>query len=141
MSTILPSLTFHPLPFLEIILSQEKAKDAKNLLLKSAQHEFFITDYSLHSIGLLLFRRKQHQAFQAFTQDVLVNGGIRLLSLHSNDMESVVSSAQQFSLDFDDAYQYTVASKYEITLSSFDSDFQRTERGYKTPLEILQIIS
>jgi predicted nucleic acid-binding protein len=126
--------------FLEIILSQEKAKDAKNLLLKSAQHEFFITDYSLHSIGLLLFRRKQYEAFQAFVQDVLVNGGIRLLSLHSNDMESVILSAQKFNLDFDDAYQYSVASKYEITLSSFDSDFQRTERGYKTPLEILQVI-
>jgi predicted nucleic acid-binding protein len=127
--------------FLEIILSQEKAKDAKNLLLKSAEHEFFITDYSLHSIGLLLFRRKQHEAFQSFTQDILVHGGIRLLFLHSNDMESVVLFAQKFNLDFDDAYQYTVASKYDITLSSFDSDFQRTERGYKTPLEILQTIS
>jgi len=61
--------------FLEIILSQEKAEDAKNLLLKSAQHEFFLTDYSLHSIGLLLFRRKQHEAFRAFLEDVLVNGG------------------------------------------------------------------
>ena len=127
--------------FLEIILSQEKAKDAKNLLLKSSQHDFFITDYSLHSIGLLLFRRKQFEAFQAFVQDILVNGGIRLLSLHANDMETVILHAQKFNLDFDDAYQYTVASKYEITLSSFDSDFQRTERGYKTPLEIFQIIT
>jgi predicted nucleic acid-binding protein len=127
--------------FLEIILSQEKAKDAKNLLLKSPQHDFFITDYSLHSIGLLLFRRKQFEAFQAFVQDIFVNSNIRLLFLHSKDMESVVLYAQKFNLDFDDAYQYTVASKYEITLSSFDSDFQRTERGYKTPIEILQTIS
>jgi hypothetical protein len=127
--------------FLEIILSQEKAKDAKTLLLKSAQHDFFITDYSLHSIGLLLFRRKQFEAFQAFVQDVLVHGGIRLLSLHSSDMETIILYAQKYNLDFDDAYQYTVASKYEIVLSGFDTDFQRTERGYKTPLEILQTIS
>lgn len=127
--------------FLEIILSQEKAGDAKKLLLKSSLHDFFITDYSLHSIGLLLFRRKKFEAFQAFIQDILVNGGIRLLSLHSNDMDFVILYAQKFNLDFDDAYQYTVASKYEITLSSFDSDFQRTERGYKTPLEVLQLIS
>lgn len=56
-------------------------------------------------------------------------------------METVILYAQKFNLDFDDAYQYTIASNYEITLSSFDSDFQRTERGYKTPLEILQVIA
>lgn len=90
--------------FLEIILSQEKAEEAKKLLGKSAQHGFFITDYSLHSIGLLLFRKKQHEAFHAFVDDVLLNGGIGLLSLYSDEMESVISASQTFSLDFDDAY-------------------------------------
>ena len=36
--------------FLEIILSQERVNEAKELLLKADQHEFFITDYSLHSV-------------------------------------------------------------------------------------------
>ena len=126
--------------FLEIILSQEKAEEAKNLLLKSAQHELFITDYSLHSIGLLLFRKKQHEAFRAFIEDVLLNGGIGLLSLYSHEMETVISASQKFGLDFDDAYQYAVAARYELTLISFDSDFQRTDNGYKTPFEILQVI-
>ena len=123
--------------FLEIILSQEKAEDAKNLLLKSAQHEFFLTDYSLHSIGLLLFRRKQHEAFRAFLEDVLVNGGISLLSLSPDDMDSVITASQKFGLDFDDAYQYAIASRYDLVLVSFDTDFQRTDRGHKTPSEIL----
>ena len=123
--------------FLEIILSQEKAEDAKNLLLKSAQHEFFLTDYSLHSIGLLLFRRKQHEAFRAFLEDVLVNGGIGLLSLLPDDMDSVISASQKFGLDFDDAYQYAVATKYDLALVSFDTDFQRTDKGYKIPSELL----
>jgi len=43
-------------------------------------------------------------------------------------------------LDFDDAYQYAVAARYELTLISFDSDFQRTDKGHKTPSEILQVI-
>jgi predicted nucleic acid-binding protein len=81
--------------FLEIILSQERAEEAKELLLKSEQHEFFITDYSLHSIGLLLFRKKQHKAFRAFVEDVLLNGGIGLLFLYSNEMEPVVSASQK----------------------------------------------
>ena len=126
--------------FLEIILSQERADEAKELLLKASQHEFFITDYSLHSIGLLLFRKKQHEAFRAFVEDVLLNGGIGLLSLYSDEMETVISASQKFGLDFDDAYQYAVAARYELTLISFDSDFQRTDTGHKTPSEILQII-
>jgi len=126
--------------FLEIILSQERAEEAKGLLLKSAQYEFFITDYSLHSIGLLLFRKKRHEAFRAFVEDVLLNGGIGLLSLYSDEIEAVVSASQKYDLDFDDAYQYAVAARYDLVLVSFDSDFQRTDKGHKTPSEILQVI-
>jgi uncharacterized protein len=72
--------------------------------------------------------------------DVLQNGGIVLLSLYSDEMESVISASQKFGLDFDDAYQYAVASKYDLAIVSFDSDFQRTDTGHKTPSEILQII-
>lgn len=118
-------------------MSQEKTEDAKNLLLNSAQYEFFLTDYSLHSIGLLLFRRKQHVAFRAFLDDILVNGGIGLLSLLPDDMDSVISASQKFGLDFDDAYQYAVAARYDLALVSFDTDFRRTDRGYKMPSEIL----
>ena len=127
--------------FLEIILSQERANEAKELLLKAGQHEFFITDYSLHSVGLLLFRRKQHEAFRAFVEDVLLNGGIGLLSLNSDEMEAVISTSQKSGLDFDDAYQYAVAERHDLVLISFDTDFQRTDKGHKTPSEILQIIS
>lgn len=127
--------------FLEIILSQERANEAKELLLKAGQHEFFITDYSLHSVGLLLFRRKQHEAFRAFVVDVLLDGGIGLLSLKSDEMETVISTSQKFGLDFDDAYQYAVADRHDLVLISFDTDFQRTDKGHKTPSEILQIVS
>ena len=123
--------------FLEIILSQEKSNEAKELLLKSAQHEFFVTDYSLHSIGLLLFRRKQYDAFRAFLDDVLVNGGIGLLSLLPEEMDSVISASKRFSIDFDDAYQYAVASRHGLTLISFDTDFQRTDKGHRTPAQVL----
>jgi len=127
--------------FLEIILSQETAEDAKELLVKSAQHEFFITDYCLHSIGLLQFRKKQHEAFKAFVDDVLLNGGIGLLSLYSGEMGAVISASQKFGLDFGDAYQYAIAARYDLVLISFDTDFQRTEEGHKTPGEILRVMS
>ncbi len=42
--------------FLEILLEQERADEARTLLKKTSEHEFFLSDFSLHSIGLMLFR-------------------------------------------------------------------------------------
>ena len=44
---------------------------------------------------------------------------------------------ERFNFDFDDAYQYVIAEKYNLTIISFDTDFDRTERGRKTPAEII----
>jgi predicted nucleic acid-binding protein len=44
---------------------------------------------------------------------------------------------RKFGLDFDDAYQYLAAVKYDLTLVSFDSDFDRTERGRRTPADVI----
>jgi len=45
---------------------------------------------------------------------------------------------EKFKLDFDDAYQYVAAEKYDLIIISFDADFDITERGRKTPKEILE---
>ena len=36
-----------------------------------------------------------------------------------------------------DAYDYVAAEKHDLVLVSFDSDFDRTELGRKTPGEVL----
>ena len=123
--------------FLEIILGQQRADEATALLAKTAEHEFFLSDYSLHSIGLLLLRRKQHDIFQSFLRDLTVNATVTLASLSTSDMPVVIDVARRYHLDFDDAYQYSVAKKFGLTLISFDSDFDRTDRGRKTPAEVL----
>ena len=122
--------------FLEIILDQEKSPDAKALLSKGEENEFFISDYSLHSIGLLFFRLKQHDVFRQFLMDMMINVGVIMISLAVEDMETTINPARMFNLDFDDAYQYTPAEKYDLTLISFDNHFDRTARGRKTPAEI-----
>lgn len=38
----------------------------------------------------------------------------------------------------DDAYQYVAAAKYGFTIVSFDSDFDQTHCGRKTPAEIVK---
>jgi len=41
--------------------------------------------------------------------------------------------SNQFKLDFDDSYQYAVAQKFDLRIMSFDSDFDRTEKGRMIP--------
>jgi predicted nucleic acid-binding protein len=122
--------------FLEVILGQSEADDAQRLLSKAEEHEFFISDYSLHSIGLLFFRRRQHDVFRRFLTDMISTAGIKMIALFPRDMGDVIDTAQKFSLDFDDAYQYVAAEQYGLTIISFDSDFDRTEKGRKTPADI-----
>ncbi len=122
--------------FLEIILEQEKAKDARGLLSKIEKNYFFASDFSLHSIGIFFFYRKQHDIFQQFLKDMITDAGLSIISLSLDDMDHVVKKSQEFNLDFDDSYQYVVAEKYNLILVSFDSDFDRTSNGRKTPSEI-----
>ena len=85
----------------------------------------------------MLFHRKLFETFKQFLDDLIVTGGTRLLRLSTQDMEIIPTVAQQFGLDFDDAYQYVLADKYDLEIVSFDSDFDRTKKGRKTPNEIL----
>lgn len=71
-----------------------------------------------------------------FAQDVFVDGAVSLIHLEPEDTPQLVHVMTQFNLDFDDAYQYVVAEKYNLTLVSLDGDFDRTERGRHTPQEI-----
>jgi len=80
--------------FLEIILDQEKSPDAKALLSKSEENEFFISDYSLHSIGLLLFGLKQHDVFRQFLMDMMINVGVIMISLSVENMIFVLKKGR-----------------------------------------------
>ena len=125
--------------FLEVILDQERANEARTLLSEVEGHEFFISDYSLHSIGLLLFRRGKHEVFRQFLKDMILGVGVAVITLSAQEMESLIEAAQRFGLDFDDAYQYVIAERYGLTIVSFDGDFDRTERGRKTPKDLLEL--
>lgn len=123
---------------LEIIFDQEKAEEAKGLLARAREHRFFISNYAFHTIGTILFRKKQQDGFGAFVKDFIMGSGVDIISLSEAEIEAVIKVSKECNLDFDDAYQYAVAEKNNLTLVSFDKDFDRTKRGRKTPSEILQ---
>ena len=66
---------------------------------------------------------------------------LHMVSLSYEDMGNVIEVSARFNLDFDDSYQYVVAEKYNLTIISFDSDFDRTELGRKTPREVLELFN
>ena len=72
-----------------------------------------MTDLSLHSIGIILFRLKNFKLFISFLEDIVVEG-VGILSLGPEDLKTLDLTAEKFNLDFDDAYQYAVAGKYEL---------------------------
>lgn len=122
--------------FLEILLEQNRAEEAKDLLRKVDQHDFFISDFALHSVGLLLLRQRKPEVFRQFVSDLISNAGIIQLGLSPSEMEEVIQAAASFRLDFDDAYQYAVAERYGLAIVSFDSDFDRTTQGRIQPVAV-----
>jgi uncharacterized protein len=122
--------------FLELLLSQARAEEARALLERPEAHDFFLSDYTPHSIGLLLLRRKQGEVFRQFIADMFVDSRLAMVSLAAGQLDAVIDAADSFNLDFDDAYQYTVAMAYRLTIVSFDADFDRTPQGRKTPAAV-----
>jgi predicted nucleic acid-binding protein len=120
---------------LELLLDQEKADDVQRLLLSVTPRNLYLTEFSLYSIGIILIRQKKHAVFVSIVQVLIENATINLLRLLPDDMRQLADHAERFNLDFD-AYQYTAAEKYGLTIVSFDSDFDRTTIGRREPAEI-----
>ena len=121
---------------LELLLDQDRADEVEPFIREQAP--LYVSDFSFHSLGVILLRGGHPDIFLRVSQDLFVRGGVGLLSLDFEDMEAVVQAAQRFRLDFDDAYQYVAAARYDLTIISFDGDFDRTDRGRRTPAEVQQ---
>ncbi|CAN5903784.1 type II toxin-antitoxin system VapC family toxin [soil metagenome] len=123
--------------WLERLLDQDRAGEVKQILDVVPSSRLLITDFSFHSIGVILVRLGLPETLLGFTGDLFDRGSVRLLTLGPMDMERIVAVASEYGLDFDDAYQYVAADANNVPLVSFDSDFDKTERGRITPLQIM----
>ncbi len=123
--------------WLERLLDQEKSDIASNFLSFTPINSLFVSDFSIHSIGVILSRLKKYDIFEKFLYDLFVNGQIELLALYSVDLIDVIENIRIHKLDFDDSYQYTVAQKFDLTIVTFDKDFNAKGIKKKTPDEII----
>lgn len=119
--------------WLELLLEQEKAAEVRQFLQKTEARLMAITEFSLYSIGVILVRLKKDDVFEDFLSDTVEDSGVMRIRLDTADLKQVLTIRRQYQLDFDDAYQYVAAAKYDYTLVSFDADFDRTEKGRQTP--------
>jgi predicted nucleic acid-binding protein len=110
--------------FLEILLGQDKKEACKTFLISNIG-DLSITDFSLHSIGVILFRYNKEDIFQKFVEDVMPDA--RLLTLPMELYNDVVNVRKSLNLDFDDAYQYSVAKYYGLKVATMDKDFEKIE--------------
>jgi len=108
--------------FLEILLRKKKKEVCKKFLNNNIGN-LNITDFSLHSIGIILIRYGKDDIFQKFVGDVIPS--VKVLSLPMELYREVVNVRKSLILDFDDAYQYNVAKHYGLKVVTMDKDFER----------------
>lgn len=110
--------------FLEILLNQNSRTRAEEFITSQNPKALFISQFSLHSIGVILNKRKQLNVYKQFIEEVIDN--INVISLNLAGLKELGEIKEKFNLDFDDAYQYLSAKQYGLKIVSFDKDFDKT---------------
>ncbi|MBU4374658.1 MAG: PIN domain-containing protein [Euryarchaeota archaeon] len=150
--------------WLELLLEQEKEEEVRRFFQSVEARLLSISDFSLYSktfgkglsnegyakhtptlrkpkyrlsIGIILTKLKKDDVFIDFISDTIEDSGVMRICLSSIDLKQVIQVQQRFQLDFDDGYQYIAAEKNNYVIVSFDSDFDRTVLGRKTPREVM----
>jgi len=108
--------------FLEILLDQEKKLVCQDFISIHSEH-VYISDFSLHSIAIILIRYKKYDVLKEFYADIISK--VDILTLPASQYESLIDKVPHLDLDFDDIYQYSVAKQFDLTIVTMDTDFKK----------------
>jgi uncharacterized protein len=111
--------------FLEILPDEEKKEVCKKLLNDNIGR-IYISDFSLHSIGVILLKQKKLKIFHQFLKDILPHSTI--LSLPKEKYSEITRVATKYKLDFDDTYQSLIAIEFEIGIKTMDKYFTKISK-------------
>lgn len=107
---------------LEILLNQAKKENCRDFL-KLNVNQCSISDFSLHSIGVILFRYNKERIFKNLITDIMQQ--FEVLTLPHDLYEDLTDARTEFGLDFDDAYQFRIAKHNNLTIATMDADFKK----------------
>ena len=119
------------------MLKLERGEEAQQFLQQIDPSLIAVTEFSIYSIGVITLRLKKAELFESFYQDIVQNSLVRKIRLNNEELNLVIETHRKIGLSFDDSYQYVAAKKYHLAIISFDSDFDRSPLGRKTPAQIL----
>ncbi len=123
--------------WLELLLNQENADDVSLFLDKTSSDLIVISDFSLHSISIILCKLKMPEIFTMFVNDLFKTAAISQVVLCPHELIEIPEVIRLYNLNFDDTYQYLVAKNNQLELITFDNDFKRAGIITKKPSEII----
>ena len=125
---------------LEFMLSQNRGDECKRLLtmLRDGTVRGVITDFTIHSIIVLMDRFKKLRELETFLSSLTAYKGLYVYTTSIADEIKAVKAAEENGLDIDDAIQYTAALSINAdSIISFDKDLDNLKVPRKEPAQII----
>ena len=81
-------------------------------------------------------RINKFDTLKSFINDLSENS-VEVINTNLLEIHSIIEIEKSYDLDFDDALQYHVSTSNNLTLISYDKDFEKTPLGRITPKNII----
>ena len=112
--------------FLEILLNQKQALACKNALEKvNRDNPGCVASFSIHAIEAIIGGAKKFKLLTDFLESLEQHPLLECYVTTLQEECEISRLAPKLGLDFDDALQYYIARKREMTLVTLDHDFKK----------------
>jgi len=125
--------------FLEVLLARGRRRECKEFLklLRDGRVDGIVTDFTLHSIIVLMDHLKKLDELKIFLSSLRGYKGLHVYTTSLIDEVNAVDVAVENGLDMDDAIQYAVALKLNVkAIVSFDKHFDNLKIPRLEPSKI-----
>ncbi len=122
--------------FLEVMLSREKKGQCADFLglLRDAKETGFVTDFSIHSIMIILEKLGKRNDLKTFLRSLTGYRGMKIYSTTVQDEILAVDICSEKKLDIEDSIQYSAALSIDAdAIVSLDQHFDGLEIPRKEP--------
>lgn len=123
--------------WLEYFFDQSRADEVERFLSDGPVQRFAVSEFTVGSLGVILGENDRTDDFSLFVRRALIEHSVQRVVLRPSELLRVLEAINEYNFDFDDVYQYVAAHSRNLTVISFDDDFDVTDRERRTPLDVL----